>query len=119
MKVSWPARLRSCLLTAVVLCGGGGMPLLDLALYHGFAPDRASAPHFESRAPHSHGDVCTLNSSLSHCPQVTALDLVLLTATTASPQPQAALSAPRRAPTGLALARAPPSLNPPSDLPLT
>lgn len=109
MKVSWLARLRSCLLTAVVLCGGGGLPLLDLALYHGLAPERSSAPHFESSTPHSHGDSCRLSSSLSYCPQVASLHLVHLTATTSSPQPGIALSAPRGAPTGLALARAPPS----------
>ena len=107
MKVSWPARLRSCLLTAVVLCGGGGLPLLDLALYHGFAPERSPAPHFES-STHSHGDSCRLSSSLSYCPQVASLHLVFLTATTSSPQPGVALSVPHGAPTGLALARAPP-----------
>jgi hypothetical protein len=109
MKVSWPARLRSCLLTAVVLCGGGGLPLLDLALYHGLAPERSSTPHFESSTPHSHGDSCRLSSSLSYCSQVASLHLVHLTATIWSPEPGVALSAPRCAPTGLALARAPPS----------
>ena len=108
MKVSWLARLRSSLLTAVVLCGGGGMPLLDLALYHGLAPERSSVPHFESSTPQSHGDSCRLSSSLSHCPQVASLDLSFLTTTTSTPEPRAALSAPPRAPTGLALARAPP-----------
>lgn len=109
MKASWLGRLRSCLLTAVVLCGGGGLPLLDLALYHGLAPERSSAPHFESSTPHSHGDSCRLSSTLSHCPQVASLRLVHLTATTSSPQPRVAHSVPRSAPAGLAQARAPPA----------
>jgi hypothetical protein len=109
MKVSWLARLRTCLLTAVVLCGGGGLPLLDLALYHGLAPERSAAPHFESSTPHSHGDSCRLSSTLSHCPQVASLRLVYLTATISSPEPRVAHSAPRSAPSGLAQARAPPA----------
>jgi hypothetical protein len=116
MKVCWLVRLRTSLLTAVVLCGGGGMPLLDLALYHGLAPHRSSAPHFESRTPHSHGDACRLNSSLPYCPQVGSLKLDFLTGSTSSPQPLAPASAPRTAPTGLALARAPPRLSAPPAL---
>jgi hypothetical protein len=108
MKVRWLPRLRSSLLTAVMLCGGGGLPLLDLALYHGLAPERSSVPHFESSTPHSHGDSCRLDSSLAYCPQAASLHLDFLTATTSSPEPPAALSAPTRAPTGLALPRAPP-----------
>jgi hypothetical protein len=119
MKVSWLPRLRSSLLTAVVLCGGGGMPLLDLALYHSLAPERSSVSHFESSTPHSHGDSCRLGSALSHCPQVASLDLVLLTATASSPEPGAALSAPRSTPTGWAQARAPPSQTTASVLRLT
>ena len=110
MKGSWVARLKTALLAAVILSGGGGMPLLDLALYHGLTPDR-SAPHFESRTPHSHGDSCRLSSSLSHCPQVAALDLDFPAAAFSDSQPTVPLSAPRIAHPGLHTARAPPSLS--------
>ena len=110
MKGSWVVRLKTALLVVVVLAGGGGMPLLDLALYHGMTPDRSAAPHYESRTPHAHGDTCRLNSSLSHCPEVGALDLHLPFATSAGAEPLASLSAPRTTQPGLPPARAPPSL---------
>jgi hypothetical protein len=109
MKGSWVARLKTALLTAVVLSGGGGMPLLDLALYHGLAPDRSAAPHFESRTPHGHGDTCRLSSSLSHCPRVEPLDLDIPSASSSDTPPPVAISAPRLAHPGLPPARAPPA----------
>lgn len=119
MRAGWLGRLRTSLLTAVVLSGGGGLPVLDLALYHGLAPQSSPAPHFESQTPHSHGDACRLGSSLSHCPRTAALELDILTGIIASLQPVAPVSAPRTAPAGLGLARAPPSLTAPSALQLT
>jgi hypothetical protein len=110
MRRTWLVRLKTVLLTAVILSGGGGMPLLDLALYHGLAPDRSSVPHFESHTPHGHGDSCRLSSSLSHCPQVEALTLYLPAGTTISLPPAVPNSPPRAGRPDLPLARAPPSL---------
>jgi hypothetical protein len=83
------------------------MPLLDLVLYHGLAPDRSSVPHFESHTPHGHGDSCRLSSSLSHCPQVEGLTLHLPAGTTSSLPPVVANSVPRAGQADLPLARAP------------
>lgn len=110
MKCSWPARLRTVLLAAVILSGGGGMPLLDLALYHGLTPDQASGPHFETGKPHSHGDTCRLSWSLSHCPQVESLHLAVQVVTSSIPAQPTAISAPASSHPGLPPARAPPSL---------
>lgn len=110
MKGSWVVRLKTALLVVVVLTGGGGMPLLDLALYHGLTPDRSAAPHYESRTPHAHGDTCRLSSSLSHCPEVGTLDLHLPFVASAGAEPPAPLSVPRTTHAGLPSARAPPSL---------
>jgi len=110
MKGSWVVRLKTALLTAVVLSGGGGMPLLDLAFYHGLTPDRSAAPHFESRTPHGHGDTCRLSASLLPCPRVEPLDLDFSSATCSDTPPPVAISAPRLARPGLPPARAPPGL---------
>jgi hypothetical protein len=69
-------RLQATLLAAVIFGGGGGMPVLDVAFYHGTAATFPFQPHFEnSGIPHSHGDVCVLSSILPSCPQVPSLDL--------------------------------------------
>jgi hypothetical protein len=112
MRRGWLVRLKTVLLTAVILSGGGGMPLLDLVLYHGLAPDRSSVSHFESHTPHGHGDSCRLSSSLSHCPQVDALTLHLPAGTITSLPPALPASAPRAVQASLHLARAPPNVQP-------
>jgi len=64
-------RLKAALLAAVMLGGGGGMPALDVALYHGTRGTDLFQTHFESSGkPHSHGDVCVLSSILPSSPQV-------------------------------------------------
>ena len=69
-------RLQAALLAAVILGGGGAMPVLDVALYHGTTATYPFQSHFErSGIPDSHGDVCGLSSSLPSCPQVPSLDL--------------------------------------------
>lgn len=69
-------RLQAALLAAVIFGGGGGMPMLDVALYHGATATHPFQSHFESSGiPHSHGDICGLSSSLPSCPQVPSLDL--------------------------------------------
>jgi hypothetical protein len=69
-------RLQAALLAAVIFGGGGGMPVLDVAFYHGTTATYSFQPHFEnSGIPHSHGDVCVLSSILPSCPQAPSLDL--------------------------------------------
>jgi hypothetical protein len=69
-------RLQAALLAAVVFGGGGAMPMLDVALYHGRAATDPFQSHFESSGiPHSHGDVCGLSSSLPSYPRAPSLDL--------------------------------------------
>jgi hypothetical protein len=72
-------RLQAVLLAAVIFGGGGAMPVLDGALYHGRTAADPFLSHFESSGiPHSHGDVCGLSSSLPSYPQVPFLDLAIL-----------------------------------------
>ena len=104
-------RLQFALLAAVIFGGGGGMPVLDVALYHGTTATYPFQSHFEnSGIPHSHGDVCVLSSILPSCPQVPSLDLgiavgPLLFRQAAFPAPKA-----RSVPSGiLPRPRAPPS----------
>jgi hypothetical protein len=105
-------RLQAGLLAAVICGGGGGMPAMDVALYHRSAASHPFQSHFErSGMPHSHGDVCGLTSSLPSCPQVPSLNLGIVV------EPlvfrQAIFPAPkaRSVPSGiLPQPRAPPSL---------
>ena len=104
-------RLQTALLAAVIFGGGGGMPVLDVALYHGTTATYPFQSHFESSGiPHSHGDVCGLSSILPSCPQVPSLDLgvvagPLLFLQAAFPAPKA-----RSVPSGiLPRPRAPPT----------
>jgi hypothetical protein len=104
-------RLQAALLATVIFGGGGGMPVMDVALYHGNTATHPFLSHFESSGiPHSHGDVCVLSSSLPSCPQVPSLDLAIVVGTlvfrqTIFPAPKA-----RSAPSGiLPRPRAPPS----------
>lgn len=67
------------MLAALLLSGGGGLPTIDVLLYHGRA--HLNQPHFETAArPHSHGDVCTLGSSLPYSPLPTPADVHRLAA---------------------------------------
>ena len=69
-------RLQAALLATVIFGGGGGMPVMDVALYHGSTATYPFQSHFEnSGIPHSHGDVCGLSSILPSCPQVPSLGL--------------------------------------------
>ena len=104
-------RLQAALLAAVIFGGGGAMPMLDVALYHGRTAADPFQSHFEnSGVPHAHGDVCGLSSSLPSYSQVPLLDLAivvgpLLFRQAAFPAPKA-----RSVPSGiLPQPRAPPS----------
>jgi hypothetical protein len=107
-------RLQAGLLAAVIFGGGGAMPVLDVALYHGSTATHQFQSHFEnSGIPHSHGDVCVLSSILPSCPQVPSLDLGIvegpllfrqatLPAPKARSAPSGILPRPRAPPTSLA-----------------
>ena len=104
-------RLQAALLAAVIFGGGGGMPAMDVALYHRSAATHPFQSHFESSGmPHSHGDVCGLSSSLPSYSQVPFLDLGIVVGPLVFRQ--ATLPAPRArsVPSGiLPQPRAPPS----------
>jgi hypothetical protein len=104
-------RLQAALLAAVIVGGAAGMPLMDVALFHGTTATDPFQSHFENAGiPHAHGDVCVLSSILPSCPQVPSLDLgiavgPLVFRQAAFPSPKA-----RSVPSGiLPRPRAPPS----------
>jgi hypothetical protein len=104
-------RLQGALLATVIFGGGGAMPVLDGALYHGRTATDPFQSHFDnSGISHSHGDVCGLSSSLPSYPQVPFLDLGIVVGPLVFRQ--ATFSAPkaRSVPSGiLPQPRAPPS----------
>lgn len=70
--------LKVLVLGALLVSGGGGLPVLDIALFHAHARTVSSTPHFEAGAsPHAHGDRCTLGTALLHTPIPVRLDLVI------------------------------------------
>ena len=63
MRLPWLIRLKVVLLTAVVLTGGSGLPLLDALVYHTGASRGVSqtGTHWEMPGgPDHHADRCTL-----------------------------------------------------------
>lgn len=71
-------RLKVPVLVALLASGGGGMPVLDIVLFHAHARAPSSTPHFEAGAsPHAHGDRCTLGTALLHTPIPVRLGLVI------------------------------------------
>jgi len=111
MSRRWLRALKANVLAAVVLSGGGGLPLLDVVLYHGLAPARFSEPHFEPTGAHCHGDLCRLDSRFPHSPQAESLDLRIRLVSTSFQGLVLAAVAPRAAdPELLPLPRAPPGL---------
>jgi hypothetical protein len=61
MPRRWLRAVKATVLTAVILSGGGGTPILDLILYHGLAPSRSSQPHVEAAGADCHGEQCRLD----------------------------------------------------------
>lgn len=109
MRRGWLLRLKAALLTTVILAGGGGMPHLDAALYHGFGSPHAALPHFETHTPRGHGDICNLSSALSPCPQLASLGSDVIIGPLTFVQPRLPVVAPRSAHSGiLPHPRAPP-----------
>ena len=75
MPRRWLPAVKATVLAAVILSGGGGMPLLDVILYHGLAPSRSSQPHVEPAGADCHGDHCRLDARLPSSTQAESLDL--------------------------------------------
>lgn len=64
---SWLVRTQALLFATLLLAGGGGLPVLDAAFFHEYAPTHPTSPHLEaSNGPHSHGELCRLSLALSN-----------------------------------------------------
>jgi len=75
MRPIAPRRLKSLVLTAVLLVGGSGASALDLALYHLGAAGAEATPHriAGAEAPRPHGDTCLLLDWTARGPYTAAL----------------------------------------------
>jgi hypothetical protein len=84
MRPTAARRLKSLVLTAVLLVGGSGASALDLALYHlGGAGAEAAAHRIAgTEAPRPHGDTCLLLDWTARGPYTAALDPLPLPALT-------------------------------------
>lgn len=104
-------RLNALLLVALMLCGGGGLPVVD-ALAHGDGPGATTGPHFETAsAAEGHRDFCSLGAGLPLSPQLLALNLDIAFAAVAFPEVIRSAGTPRSARPGLLpQPRAPPIL---------
>lgn len=108
-------RLKALVLAAVLLIGGGGASVLDLALYHlgGAGPEVPTHRIAGTDAPRPHGDTCVLLDWSARGPYTVALDAVppRLVAVEADGSQPIAVDAPRTADlTPTQLPRAPPQL---------
>jgi hypothetical protein len=106
----WLRVAKAVVLAAVVLGGGGGMPLLDVTLYHGLAPSRSPQSHLEPSGAHCHAERCRLDSKAPLTTQAQSLDLRIQLVTTPFRAPALAPLAPRAAQVDLPHSRAPPTL---------
>jgi hypothetical protein len=106
------SRLNALLLIALMLCGGGGLPVVD-ALTHGYGSAAATGPHFETAsAAEGHRDFCSLGAGLPLSPQLSTLYLDIAFGVVAFPGMSRPASAPRFAAPGLLpQPRAPPILS--------
>ncbi|HEU4524878.1 MAG TPA: hypothetical protein VFR62_07635 [Gemmatimonadales bacterium] len=75
MPRRWLRVVKAAALAAVMLGGGGGMPLLDVALYHVLAPSRSNEAHYEPSGADCHAELCRLDSKVPYSPQAESLDL--------------------------------------------
>jgi hypothetical protein len=111
MPRRWLRAVKATVLAAVILSGGGSMPLLDVVLYHGLSPSRFSQPHYEPSGVHCHGELCKLDSRFPQSTQAESLDPRVQVVTTPFRELAFAAPAPRpAAPELLSLPRAPPGL---------
>jgi hypothetical protein len=71
-------RLKVLVLAALLFSGGGGMPVLDVVLFHVHRLTHSSAAHFEATdSPHTHRDHCSLGTALPHTPVPERLDVAI------------------------------------------
>lgn len=88
------------------------MPLLDVILYHGLAPERSTGSHFEPSGAHCHTELCRLDSKFPYSTQAESLDLRIRVVTASFRELALAPLAPRPAnPELLPHPRAPPRLS--------
>jgi hypothetical protein len=75
MPSNWLVRLKALVLAVLLLSGGGGMPLLDVALFHASGASFSAHPHFESSTvPDGHGDSCRQGAALPYAPGTVRFD---------------------------------------------
>jgi hypothetical protein len=75
MTCTWLVRLKAVALASLLLSGGGGMPLLDVALFHARPTSYSSHPHFEAAdTADGHGDYCRQGTALPHAPGAERFD---------------------------------------------
>ena len=69
MPRNWLGRAKLVVLAALLFTGGGGLPVLDVLLFHAHASAHSPTPHFESSgSSHAHSDHCRLGTTVSHTP---------------------------------------------------
>ncbi|MGH7518768.1 MAG: hypothetical protein ACREOC_15085 [Gemmatimonadales bacterium] len=105
------SRLNALVLVALILSGGGGIPVLD-ALSHGFGSGY-TAPHVEPAGPSdSHRDFCSLGASLPLSPHLSTLHLSIAAGVVSFPARAFYAPVPRSTDLGLLpQPRAPPSFS--------
>lgn len=105
------SRLNALVLVALILGGGGSLPLLD-AVSHEFGPGYPAGPHFETAsAAASHRDFCSLGASVPLSVDLSGLKLGIALGALGFPDAALYTAAPRTADRGLLpQPRAPPSL---------
>src|SRR5512134_2720322 len=98
-------------LVAVMLCGGGGLPLLD-ALTHTSGPETRT-PHVETAAASlAHGEFCSLGSALPYTAYATGSPVELEVTILGYPEATPPVAPPRSPPVGLLpQPRAPPAFS--------
>jgi len=66
----WLLRAKALLFSLLLLSGGGGMPLLDVALFHRYStPSRLHNSLEASGVARPHGELCRLGWTVPHSPQ--------------------------------------------------
>lgn len=70
MTRGWLLRAKALLVGLLLLSGGGGMPLLDVALFHRYpTPARLHSSLEASGSQRTHGELCRLGWTVPHSPQ--------------------------------------------------
>ncbi len=106
------SRLNALVVVALILSGGGGMPVLD-ALSHGSGSGFPGGPHFETAsAAESHRDFCSLGATPPLSAHLSALCRPDTVGMVSFPDVALHATAPRSADRGLLpQPRAPPNLS--------